>query len=706
MSRDPKYDILFDPIRIGPKVMKNRFYQTPHCSGLGSDRPGAQAGLRGMKAEGGWALVHTEWCSVHPEADETPHVTARLWDDDDVRNLALMCDRVHSFDALAGVELGYNGPNTTTLESRQPPRGIQQIPSDTFYYQSCYEMDHREIRELVGFYVAAARRAATAGFDVINIMGGETASLPQLFLMNRYNKRTDEYGGSFENRSRFFIQILEQVREAVGDICAVTARFCIDTLSDGDEGIRVDDEGIAFIELADHLVDLWDLQVGGRIMAEWGDDAGSSRFFKENFQGALVSRVRSATKKPIAGVGRFTSPDTMVEVILSGQLDIIGAARPSIADPFLPRKIEEGRLDDIRECIGCNICASRYEQAATIICTQNATLGEEYRRGWHPEKFSRVANPDQSVLIVGAGPAGLECARVLGMRGMENVHLVDAEDEPGGHVKWVSQLPGLSEWRRIIDYRVTQLSKLSGVQMISGTSLSPEEINEYGAEIVVVATGSEWSPLGSNAITQSPIPGSGAAGFTFTPEQICVEGLQPAGDSLVVYDCEGYFVGASIAELLARRGYKVRLITPFSDPAPYLVYTLEQRRMLELLCQLGVELMPRHFVSRIERGTVHVNYVHFRDAPSQAVACDGVVLVTQRVSRSKTYRELQRLGTGEPDIDRKLFRIGDCLSPRIIAESVFDGHRLAREIDTKNPRIHLPYIRERRVVGVEELVGK
>jgi dimethylamine/trimethylamine dehydrogenase len=139
VSRDPKYDILFEPVRIGPKVMKNRFYQTPHCSGLGSDRPGAQAGLRGMKAEGGWALVHTEWCSVHPEADETPHVTARLWDDDDVKNLALMCDRVHSFDALAGVELGYNGPNTTTLESRQPPRGISQIPSDTFYYQSCYE---------------------------------------------------------------------------------------------------------------------------------------------------------------------------------------------------------------------------------------------------------------------------------------------------------------------------------------------------------------------------------------------------------------------------------------------------------------------------------------------------------------------------------------------------------------------------------------
>jgi dimethylamine/trimethylamine dehydrogenase len=701
MARDPRYDVLFEPVRIGPKVMRNRFCQTAHCSGLGSDRPGAQAGLRGMKAEGGWALVHTEWCSVHPEADETPHVTARLWDDDDVRNLAHMCERVHEHGALAGVELGFNGPNTTTLESRRPPRGISQIPSDTFYYQSCYEMDAAEIRELIGFYVAAARRAISAGFDVINIMGGETASLPQLFLMKRYNKRTDSYGGGFANRARFWLELMEAVRAAAGDTCAIAARFCVDTLDGTDEGIRVADEGLAFVEMADHLVDFWDLQAGGRTMADWGDDAGSSRFFKENFQGRFVAQVRPATSKPILGVGRFTSPDTMVEVVKSGQLDIIGAARPSIADPFLPKKIEEGRLDDIRECIGCNICASRYEQAATIICTQNATSGEEYRRGWHPERFTPARNRDRSALVVGAGPAGLECAMVLGKRGMEMVHLVDAAGEPGGHLRWVSRLPGLAEWRRVIDYRLAQIGKLGNVTLITERELSAAEAADYGADIVVVATGSRWAADGLNGVSQAPIEGAEASlDHVFTPEQICVDGAVPPGETVVVYDCEGYYMGVSLAELLARRGHRVSLVTPFPAPAPYQQYTLEQRRMLELLRELGVDLMPLHLLERVTDGAAHVRLV-YDHGPPRPLACDAVVLATQRVSDTAMYRELKALGTGGP---ASLFRIGDCVVPRIVAESIFDGHRLAREIDSADPRVPLPYLRERRVLTSTEVV--
>jgi dimethylamine/trimethylamine dehydrogenase len=700
MARDPKYDILFEPVRIGSKTMRNRFYQTPHCTGFGSDLPGTQAYHRSIKAEGGWAVVNTEWCSIHPESDEKPAGGARIWDDTDVRNLSLTCDRVHEHGSLAGIELGFNAQHITNYESRRAARGVSQLASETFF-SSCYAMTKKEIRELQSFYVAAARRARSAGFDIVNIMGSETACVPQLFLMPLFNKRTDEYGGSFENRARFWLETLELVREAVGHECAITTRFCIDTLHGSGAGIRAQVEGAAFIRAADHLVDFWDLQVGGPTMAEWGEDAGPSRFFRENAQTPFVAHVRPHTRKPIVGVGRFTSPDTMVDVIRSGTLDIIGAARPSISDPFLPRKIEEGRLDEIRECIGCNICISRHEQATTIVCTQNATVGEEYRRGWHPERFDRALSADRDVLVVGAGPAGLECAVVLGRRGFRRVHLVDARPEPGGCVNWIARLPGLGEWRRLVSWRSSQLERLRNVELIVETRLVADDVMEYGAELVVVATGSRWSRDGLGPASHGPIPGA-ALPHVFTPEQIMVEGARVSGGRVLVYDCDGYYMAASLAEKLARDGYTVRLVTFRDTVVPYMHFTLESHRMLGLLKSLGVELVTHHWISEITESAVVGHDAYATDEVVEWEA-DGVVLVTQRISDDQLFRELveREEETARAGIEG-VFRIGDCVVPRILAEVIFDGHRLGREIDSDDPAVPLPYIRERRVLEASD----
>jgi dimethylamine/trimethylamine dehydrogenase len=700
MPRDARYDILFEPVRVGPKTLRNRFYATPQCSGFGADRPGAQAYHRSMKAEGGFAVVHTEWCAVHPEADEWPAVTGRIWDREDARNLSLMVERVHEHGALAGIQLGFNGAHSENLETRIGARGVSQVPSNTFTFHSCYEMSKQEIRELQGFFADAAIRAREVGFDIVNLCVNENCTVAQQFLMTAYNRRRDEYGGSMENRARFLIELLETVRDAVGDDCALTVRLAIDTQHPPGLGIRPTEEAAAVVEWADHLVDLWDFEVTGRTMAEWGEAAGSSRFFEEGYPLELVKLVRPHTKKPVVSVGRFVSADAMATAVRSGVIDVVGIARPGIADPFLPRKIETGRLSDVRECIGCNICISRYEQKTSIVCTQNPTIGEEYRRGWHPERVPQARNGHQPVLIVGAGPAGMECAMTLGRRGFEHVHLVDRNPALGGHFHWVTLLPGLAEWRRLIDHRMVQLGQLRNVTFVPRKDLSAEAVLDYGAEIVIVANGSYWATDGLNGFTHNTIPGADASEpHVLTPEQIMVDGKEPPGERIVVYDTEGYYMAASLSELLARRGHQVTFVTPMVELAPYMVYTLESHRMNRLLLELGVDVVPQHIVARVEPGHAYGHHVH---AEQQTVTwnADGVVMCTQRCSRVDLYRSLSAdpVALKEAEIER-LYRIGDCVVPRIAAESIFDGHRLAREIDEANPAVPLPFIRERRVLG-------
>jgi len=691
MPRDPRHDILFEPVRIGPKLLRSRFYQVPHCTGFGTDRPATQARFRATKAEGGWAAVCTELCSIHPETDRAPRPVARLWDDDDARNLALMCEEAHANGALAGIELWHGGPSSEGSGSREVPGGPSQIPSD--YNQLSYprEMDQLEIREVQGFYAAAARRALEAGFDIIYIYGAHSF-LPLQFLSAYYNKRSDRYGGRLENRARFWIETLEAVRAVVGTDCAVAARLAVDAL--GPNGILLD-EAIAFVRLADHLVDLWDVNIGS--MADLSADLATSRLREEGWQLPWTGRIREATSKPIVGVGRLTNPDQMAEIIRSGVWDLVGAARPSIADPFLPKKIEEGRYDDIRECIGCNICLARALNNFQIACTQNATAGEEFRRGWHPEHFSRATNHDRDLLVVGAGAAGMECAMVLGKRGMRRVHLVDAETEIGGYVGRVSRLPGLSSWERVVDYRRRQFDKLPNVEVITGLRLDAEAARRYGAQIVIIATGARWATDGLNHLTHGPIPGAELP-HVLTPERVMAG--EPttdfAGARVLVYDCEGYFMGVGMAELLASRGSRVSLVTPLPVAAPFLDQTDEGPPVRRQLIDMGVELLPETELVSIGTGACILR----RYGREHEVAVDRVVLVTARVSNDGLYRALAADQAAlQSEGVEAVYRIGDCVAPRLIADCVFDGHRLAREIDSPNPRRPLPFLRERRLLA-------
>jgi dimethylamine/trimethylamine dehydrogenase len=717
--RDARYDILFEPVRIGPKVVRNRFYQVPHCAGGGSDRPGFQAEMRGVKAQGGWAAVCTEYCSIHPSSDDSPSVSARLWDEDDIANLAVMCDRVHQYDSLAGVELWHGGIHPMNAESRHVRNGPYQIPSDMHpsNYARCMDVD--DIKRMQGWYVDAAVRAREAGFDIIYVYAAHV-ELPTQFLSRFWNRRTDKYGGSFGNRARFWRETLEMVREAVGDDCSVASRLAVDTLQGGKTGYQVGDDGIRFVEYVDHLVDLWDLTIGSTSGNEWGHDAGPSRFLPENHEASYTGRIRMGnhTDKPVVGVGRFTNPDTMVEMVKSRQLDLIGAARPSISDPYLPKKIEEGRLDDIRECIGCNQCIARWELggAAQIQCTQNATAGEEYRRGWHPEIFTAARNREKSVLVVGGGPAGMECAVVLGKRQMAAVHLREQEDDLGGALRWITKLGysdggdtgerwasrGLAEWGRITDYRKIQLSKLRNVEVFTNSKMSTDDVLDYGAEIVIIATGSRYAIDGINALTHEPIPGVDCSlDWQATPPEI-IYGIKAPGERVLVYESEDYYVGASVAQFLAAKGHDVTIVTQHTTLASWMEKTLEHAWLQADLRRLGVKIMTDTMLQEVRPG-VAVTADIWRPDITEEHQIESLVMSSARESDSEIYEELR----GHPERLTQagiegLYVIGSAAAPGMMVDSIFDGHRLAREIDSPDPSQPLPFIRERRIWGATD----
>ncbi len=397
MARDSSLDILFEPVRIGPKVLRNRFYAVPHSSGFGSERPASQAAFRAMKAEGGWAAVNVEITSIEPASDRNPvPQPVRLWDDDDAANLAATAAAVQAHGALAGIELWHAGSALELNPTRLQPVGASTVPNDAYVLTYPVELDLAGIRRVQRAYVEAALRAADAGFDIVYVYGAH-GYLPLQFLSPLANRRDDAYGGSFANRARFWRETLEQVRDAVGGRCAVAVRIGLDESGRGGVPLA---EAVPFIRLVDEFVDLWDVNTSA--IGDPALDMRPSRLGPQGYQLDAVGRVREATARPLVGVGRFTDPALMARVVRSGVLDLIGGARPSIADPFLPRKIEEGRSAEIRECIGCNICLLRTGIADHIGCTQNATAGEEHRRGWHPERFAPLDAPGD-VLVVGGG---------------------------------------------------------------------------------------------------------------------------------------------------------------------------------------------------------------------------------------------------------------------------------------------------------------
>ena len=683
MTRNPRFDVLFEPVRLGPVTAPNRFYQVPHASGMTNALPHVRAAFRETKAEGGWGVVCTGAVSIHPSSDDSPLPFGILWDDKDIRAHALMTDAVHRHGSLAGIELWHGGACSLNRTSRIAPLSPSGMPwlSTHVGFQGNLRpraMDRSDIRDLLRWQADGARRARAAGFDIVYVYAG-MGYLPYEFLLPEYNRRTDEYGGSIENRARLVKEMLEVTRDAVGGKCAVALRISLEELR-AKPGKHAPSEAHEIVALLSDLPDLWDVK-----MDSSPTDCAPSRFSGEGSHEPIIDFVKTVTKKPVVGVGRFTSPDVMVSQIRRGVLDLIGGARPSIADPFLPKKIDEGREHEIRECIGCNVCISSWHDGVPVRCTQNPTAGEEWRRGWHPERFAPAAS-EAPVLIVGGGPSGLECAVTLARRGYR-VTIADSSSEFGGRLRFETRLPGLATWGRVVDWRLGQLRGRSNVNLYPNSELKVGDILGLEHPHVVVATGARWTKMLYSTI-EFPTEEFDAA-RVYTPDDIAA-GILPEGP-VAVFDFDNYYLGGAVAQQLAQRVAEVSYITTAGHASAWTLMTNELPLIHRALVAAGVRIHTLQRVAGFDGTELALADVF--SGTERRMPCRSLVVVGVRAPHDELYRSLTGLG---PELDRAgietVTRIGDAFAPGAIVHAVHSGHRFAREFET-NPA-EAPYTRD------------
>ncbi len=677
MPRNPRYDILFEPVRIGPKLAKNRFFQVPHASGMTNAAPHVRAAFRETKAEGGWGVVCTGACSIDPSSDDSPFPFATLWDEADVRAHAVMTEGVHRHGALAGVELWHGGAaalNRTTRFAPLSPSGVPWMATHVGFMSAARPkpMDRDDIKALVGWHRDAAVRAERAGFDILYVYAG-MGYLPHQFLLPDYNQRTDEYGGSVRNRVRLVEELIDTVREASGGRCAVALRISLQELR-ARKSDTAPSEAHEVIACLKDAPDLFDVK-----MDYSAQDCSASRFTPEASHEPVIEFVKTITDKPVVGVGRFTSPDTMVGQIKRGILDFIGGARPSIADPFLPAKIDEGREADIRECIGCNICISSWHDGVWVRCTQNPTAGEEWRRGWHPEKVRR--DSEGRVLVVGGGPAGLESALTLARRGFE-VSVADRQRQFGGRLVWETSLPGLKTWFRVAEYRLGQLRQMPNVTLYPESDLGVQDVLDFGAEHVVVATGARWLDTLCQA---NELPGGKAAGpRIYTPEDLKA-GFVPEGP-VAVFDFDNYYLGTAVAEDLSAKGCAVTYITTAGAASAWSFMTNEQPLIHQALMRRGITLRTLEIVTAFDGETLLLAQIFSGERHELAVR--SLVIVGQRAGGSALYDALHAADLKAAGIT-SVRLAGDAHAPGAIAHAVYHGHKTARELGLPASAIHV-----------------
>jgi mycofactocin system FadH/OYE family oxidoreductase 2 len=648
---------LFTPITVGALTLKNRIFSSGHAEAMAE---GGQPGERlrryhEAKARGGCALtIFGGSSSVHASSPAAAWKQIANHDDSIIPGYRALADAVHAHDCLVFTQLTHLGRRA---QSDPEVSGVLWAPSqipERVHREVPHELEPEQIAELVAAFGQAARRCREGGLDGVEISMAHNHLIDQ-FWSPLFNERSDEYGGSLDNRMRFGFEVLAEIRRRAGRDFVVGARISGDEHSPG--GLGADDmAAIAGRLAACGLIDFLSIIGGGAHTYTLQAAVVPNMSFAPALYVPLAAAIkRAAPGMPIFHASRIVDPVHADRLVAGGQIDVVGMTRALIADPDLPRKAREGRLDDIRRCVGANEgCIDRIYQGKAVTCVQNPVTGREGELG----DLRRTATSTR-VVVVGGGVAGLEAARVAALRGCDVV-LIEKAAELGGQVLLAARAPARAEYAGIARFLAGQVRKL-GVHVRIGLEATADLVVDERPDAVVIATGSHpYIP---------PVPGGD--GKHVVTDRDVLSGEAKVGGSVVVIDDIHTEQALSTAELLLDEGKRVEVISPLFHVGQDIGVTSIAPLYTRLYTK-GAVLTPCSELRAIEGSTVIVRNV-FSGAERRIESVDTVVLATGSRSTDALYRALK----GHVPA---LYAAGDCVAPRGVHQAILDGTRAARAI--------------------------
>ncbi|WP_371433398.1 FAD-dependent oxidoreductase [Novosphingobium sp.] len=648
-----KYAMMFSPIRIGRLEVKNRVFMSPHGMvglGIGTDR---QVGYFEARAKGGAGFMVIASCQVVPAPLVPPGWFIEAYNPDHIPAIRRIVDAAHKHGAKIAVQGVWMMADPTTAQ----PSGIapHTVLSDT----QPRSMTTAEVQELIEAHAVAAFHAQEAGADGFEFPISGGAGLGS-FTSGLYNQRTDQYGGSLENRMRAIVEIVAAIRRCVRPDFAIGIAVNADESTLGAAGI---DDGVAQCRILEEtgMVDWLRITARGQKPQMTQYHYPSSYMAREGTHLEAAEAVKKAVKLPVVSGGRILTPAFADQAIADGKCDMVFVARSVIADPEWPNKCRDDQTAEIRACIGdLEGCFLRSCFGQAVGCTVNPHIGYEHEGPVVPAQVSK------HVVIVGAGPAGMQAALTASQRG-HRVTVLEKSDRIGGHVTLQAMLPGLEDRAELIRWLKLQLDK-AGVKIRTGTEATAETIKALSPDAVIIATGARYSKTGASKAQLTGVPGAELE-HVFTPEELLLEHAR-IGKRIVVYENTSYEVGPGIAEHLANQGKEVFLVTIDSAMAMS-VTELGLNKVVAKRVVPKVTFLPSTEITSIGVSDVNVRGV-YSGVETVLEGIDNTILVTSKPPQEELYHAL----AGDmPDIRI----IGDAREARwsVFAtdEAIKDGRR-------------------------------
>ncbi len=638
---------LFSPVKIGNMESKNRLLMPAMSINFGVDENGFVTGqLTGYfieRAKGGAGMMLVGGGGVHPTGLELPDLPA-LWDDGCIPALKKMTDAVKPFGAKFGMQLMHGGRQSYHDKKVAP----SPIPAPAVVKGVPKELTIDEIKEMVKSFGDAARRCKDGGFDFVEVHAAHGYLINQ-FLSENSNHRKDEYGGSFENRIRFIIEILRDIKAKTGKDFPLGFRINGNDYIKGgwtlDEAIRLakilEKEGADYLHISAGVYGSTELTIPSMYVAH----------------GCFVHLARAVKKVvsvPVITVGRIKTPEMADRIIKEGKADIVSMGRTLIADPYLPVKAKQGRLKEIRPCIGCCLgCIHAVLQLEPGSCVVNPDVGREFQLKDNYKKPEKI----KKILVTGAGPAGLSAARMAGLRG-HKVLICDEKPKPGGLARLAAMPPGRGEIGDIIDFFINEINRL-GIEIRLNVKIDKNFISSFGPDEIIMASGSLPDMPIIKGLFQTRMNLCTATGI-FEKEEV-------AGDRVVILG--GGQVGLVLADFLAEKGKDVVVLNRKNHFAEEMSAN-DRYYLRERLNNHGIKLYKKISIKKfLDNGVIFT----FSGEEKKLTGYDTIAIAEKMtpIKETKAIAEEFKI---------PVHIIGDAKSPRIIQHAIAEGEELGREI--------------------------